>query len=217
MVIRGWTCCVLAFMAFPCVRAQDAPSPDTTAQTAGALPPPSTSEKWNLFVSETFTPFMLVAALPDATVSQLTHSAPLYGKHFWRRDAFAKRFGATLADNTTQNFFSDFVLASAFHEDTRYVRKGPPRRMWPRIGYAISRAVVTRTDSGDPTFNWANVVGCGMSAGLSNVYYPKGSRTASVAAVNWGTNVAGSGLTNLMPEFGSEVGRWFKRQLSFHH
>jgi hypothetical protein len=87
--------------------------------------------------------------------------------------------------------------------------------LWPRIGYAISRAVVTRTDSGRATFNWANVGGCAMSAGLSNAYYPPLSRTASVAAVNWGTNIAGAGLSNLMPEFASDAGHWFRRHLPF--
>lgn len=157
-----------------------------------------------------------VAAGLDATASQLTRSAPLYGKHFWRKNAFLKRFGATVGDDTSQNFFADFVLASAFHEDTRYVRKGPARRMWGRIGYALSRAVVTRTDAGAPTFNWANVAGCAMSAGLSNAYYPDVSRTPSVAVVNWGTNVAGAGLTNLAPEFGPDLTRWFKRHLHLH-
>jgi hypothetical protein len=37
-----------------------------------------------------------------------------------------------------------------------------------------------------------------------------------VGAVNWGTNVAGAGLSNLMPEFGSDVGHWMKRHLPFH-
>jgi hypothetical protein len=202
----------LLFLAFPCARAQDALLPGPTAPEL-----PSVSEKWNFFVSETVTPFTLVAAGLDATASQLTRSAPLYGKHFWRRAAFAKRFGATLGDDTSQNFLADFVLASALHEDTRYIRKGPSRKMWPRIGYAISRAVITRTDSGATTFNWANVVGCAMSAGLSNAYYPPVSRTAAVGAVNWGTNVAGAGLTNLMPEFGSDMGHWMKRHLLFRH
>jgi hypothetical protein len=159
---------------------------------------------------------MLVVTAPDAIASQLTRSSPLYGKHFWRRDAFVKRFSATLADNTSQNFFSDFLFASAFHEDTRYLREGPSHKLWPRIGYAISRAIMTRTDSGAATFNFANVTGCAASAALSNAYYPAHSRTAAVAVVNWGTNVAGSGLGNLMPELGPDVGRWLKRHLPFH-
>ena len=140
------------------------------------MPPPSISEKWSFFVSETVTPLTTVAASLDATVSQLTRSAPLYGKHPWKHGAFPKRLGATLGDDISQNFFTDFLLASAFHEDTRYYRKGPSKGIWPRIGYAISRALITRTDAGSTTFNFATVGGCAMSAGLSNAYYPLGEQ-----------------------------------------
>jgi len=200
------------FLAMSCARAQNALVPDTAA-SATAPAAPSVSEKWDFFVSETVTPLTFVAAGLDATASQLTRSAPLYGKHFFRRWAFGKRLGATLGDDVSQNFFSDFVLAAALHEDTRYVRRGPPSRFWPRIGYAIGRAMVTRTDDGTPTFNWANVGGSAMSAALSNAYYPDRSRTVSVALVNWGTNIAGAGLTNLAPEFGPDVRHWVKRHL----
>lgn len=211
--MRAATLWWLAIGVLSCACAQDIPSPDTTAQNGVAAMLPSLSEKWDFFLEETITPFTLVAAGLDATASQLTRSAPLYGKHFWKDAAFAKRFGATIGDDTSQNFFSDFMLASALHEDTRYIRKGQGRGVWSRIGYAISRAVVTRTDTGAPTFNWANVVGCAMSAGLSNAYYPPVSRTLSDSLTNWGTNIAGAGLTNLAPEFGSDVGRWLKRHL----
>ena len=217
MFVRGRTYWWLLLLACPCVRAQDAIIPDPPAQSTPALPPPSISEKWDFFVSETVNPLTLVAGGLDGTASQLTRSAPLYGKHFWVRGAFPKRFGATVGDATSQNFFADFLLASALHEDTRYVRKGPVLSTWRRVGYALSRAVITRTDSGAATFNWANVIGCAMSAGLSNAYYPPVSRTAQVGVVNWGTNIAGAGLTNLMPEFGPDAGRWFKRHLPFHH
>lgn len=221
---------LLALVSASCLRAQDAVPPDPATQSpvvpnsfapaaAGAgLGGSSASldEKWKFFVSETFTPMLMVAVLPDATASQLTRSAPLYGKHFWHRHAFLKRIGATTADDTSQNFFADYLLASAFHEDTRYVRAGHSHGVFWRMGYAVSRAVVTRTDSGDATFSWANVLGCAMSAALSNAYYPPASRTAGVALTNWGTNVAGSGLSNFMPEFGADVGHWFKRHLFRH-
>jgi hypothetical protein len=180
--------------------------------SSAPLAAPSTSEKWDYFESETFTPLTLGAGAFNAGVSQLTHSAPLYGRHAWPTGYF-KRFGASLGDITSQNFFGDFVLASALHEDTRYRRRGDSHKLWPRIGYAVSRAVVTRFDAGGATFNWANVVGTAMSAGLSNAYYPRGSRTLSVALTNWGTGVAGSGLVNLMPEFLPDFKRWLKR----HH
>jgi hypothetical protein len=229
MFVRLCMRVVLLFPACLCAQAQNGPAqdpaimPDATApgtttqntpeQGIPVLPPPSISEKWNFFLGETVTPMSLASAVPDATVSQMMRFSPLYGRHFWRKAAFLKRLGANVGDEVSGNFFSDFVLASAFHEDTRYVRKGPSHKTWPRIGYAITRAVVTRTDSGDATFNWARVIGDAMSAALSNVYYPPMSRTATIGAVNWGTGVAGAGFSNLMPEFGPDVGHWFKRHL----
>lgn len=175
--------------------------------------PASVDEKWRFFVSETATPLALIAAGLGATMSELTHSAPLYGTYPWRHDEFPERYGASLGDEVSANFFSDFLLASAFHEDTRYRPEGGPHHILRRIGYALSRAVVTRTDAGDLTFNFANVAGTAMSAALSNAYYPPISRTRSVALVNWGTDIAGAGLSNLLPEFGPGVRHWFRRHL----
>ena len=175
------------------------------------LAPPSTSEKWEFFVSETFTPLTLGAGAFNAGVSQLTHSAPLYGRHAWPT-GYLKRWGASLGDITSQNFFGDFVLASAFHEDTRYRRRGESYKLWPRIRYAVSRSLVTRLDSGGTTFNFSNVLGTAMSAGLSNAYYPSTSRTLSVSLTNWGTSVGASGLANLLPEFLPDFKHWLKRR-----
>lgn len=182
------------------------------AQDAGAsepYPPSSVAEKWDFFNTETVAPFTLGAGAFNAAVSQVTRSTPLYGRHPWPA-AYPERFGASVGDIVSQNFFGDFVLASAFHEDTRYRRQGPSHRLWPRIGYAITRSIVTRTDSGGAEFNSANVLGTGMSAALSNAYYPPGSRNAHDFAMNWATSVAGSGLANLMPEFGPDFRRWVK-------
>lgn len=199
----------LAVLSFPfALAAQDPP-----AGVAGSsMPPPSISEKWSTFENETVTPFTIGAGSFNAAISQITRSAPLYGRHPWPF-AYPKRFGASVGDIVSQNFFGDFLLASAFHEDTRYIRKGPSGTIRARIGYAVSRAVITRTDSGDSTFNWANVLGSAMGAGLSNAYYPPVSRTVSVSVTNWGTSVAGSGLANLMPEFWPDFSHWVKRHL----
>ena len=51
------------------------------------------------------------------------------GSALWKASVEGWRFpetrGASLGDIISQNFFADFLLASAFHEDTRYVRRGP--------------------------------------------------------------------------------------------
>jgi hypothetical protein len=187
------------------------PAPPTPLAPATRTPP-SVSEKWHLFEHEATTPLILGAAGFNAAVSQTIHSVPLYGRHAWPT-AYPKRFGAAIGDILSQDFFGDFLLASAFHEDTRYVRRGPTHKFFGRLTYAVSRAVVTRTDAGDATFNWANFFGTAMSAGLSNAYYPAVSRNATAAAKNWGITLADSGFANLLPELWPDFRRWVKRQL----
>jgi len=51
------------------------------------------------------------------------------------------------------------------------------------------------------SFNWSNVLGTAMSAGLSKAYYPPPSRTGGAMILHFTTSVAGAGLANLAPEF----------------
>jgi hypothetical protein len=186
----------------------------TCAQTpqdpAAASGPVTVEQKWQFFLQETFTPLTVVASAATAGESQLTNTDPKYGVS---SIAMAKRFGAASVDNVTQNFFSDFVMASVLHEDNKYRRKGEQYGFWRRVGYAISRAVVTRTDTGASTVNWSNFTGTALSVGLSNAYYPARSRNLDATAINWGFSTAGVGFADLFPEFLPDFKRWLKR----HH
>jgi len=169
------------------------PAPDLEA-----APMAGTRDKWNNFVHETASPLTLGGGAFNATFSQLTKTDPQYGVG---GAAYAERFGASLADIASQNFFGDFVVASVLHEDPRYVRKGPGHGFWSRVGYAISRAVVIRKDNGSETFNFDNVLGSAASTGFSNIYYPPASRTGKAMAMHFGSDVADNGFVNLAPEF----------------
>ena len=180
----------------------------TTQDAAAESGPITVAQKWQFFVQETFTPMMIVASAATGGVSQATNADPKFGVgHI----ALVKRFGAASVDNVTQNFFSDFVMASAFHEDTKYRRRGERHGFWSRLGYAVSRAVVTRTNAGASTVNWSNFVGTALSVGLSNAYYPTRSRNLNATAINWGSSTAGAGFGNLAPEFLPDFKRWLKR------
>jgi hypothetical protein len=212
MLRRGFT----VFSLFFCLIVFTAEgSAQTSDESSTALTPPSVAEKWDHFTTETFTPLTLGAGAFNAAVSQITESTPVYGHEFF--PAYPERFGSSVGDILSQNFFGDFVLASAFHEDTRYIRRGPTHKVVPRILYAISRSVITRTDSGEETFNASNVLGTAMSAGLSNAYYPPASRTVRAAEVNWGSSVGGAGFANLLPEFWPDFHAWVKRHLRSGH
>jgi len=185
-----------------CASAQTAPDP------AAFTPAVTVEQKWQFFVQETFTPMMVVASAATGGVSQVTEADPKYGVgHI----ALVKRFGAASLDNVTQNFFSDFVMASAFHQDNKYRRRGEQHGFWSRLGYAISRAVVTRSNSGADTVNWSNFTGTAMSVALSNAYYPTASRNFHATAINWGSSAAGVGFGNLLPEFLPDFKRFLKR------
>jgi hypothetical protein len=167
---------------------------------SGPQAPPldTTREKWSNFWRETVSPLTLAAGAFNAAFSQVTDTDPKYGEN---RTALAERFGASMADIATQNFWGDFVVATALHEDPRYFRKGPGHRFWSRVGYAISRALVIRSDSGSDTFNFDNVLGSAGSTVFSNLYYPPVSRSGKGMLMHWGIDVADNGFVNLAPEF----------------
>jgi len=154
--------------------------------------------KWNNFVAETVSPLTLGAGTFNAFFSQETQTDPQYGRG---GVAFAKRWSASVGDIVSQNFFGDFAVASAFHEDPRYHRMGEGHSMFRRFAYAVTRAVVIRKDSGGNTFNFDNVLGSAMSTGFSNLYYPSPSRTRNAMLIHFGTDIADNGFVNLAPEF----------------
>jgi hypothetical protein len=220
MIRKGVVVCV-ALCAGVCGFAQDPasglPSPASVAPSSAATPlaaAPGQSpveRNWKHFKRETFRPLTLAAGAFYGSLSQATNSDPRYGVG---AGALGQRIGAATADIATQNFFVDFAMASAFHENTIYVRRGPGYGgIWKRSGYAISRALITRSDRGGDTFSWANVTGIAMSAGFSNLYYPPASRTGGATALHFGTTLAGSGFVNLFPEFWPD----FKAMLQRHH
>ena len=181
-----------------------------TVETPGSgLAPLTAKQKFQLFFKETTDPFTITSAAAGAALSQADNDAPKYGEG---SGPYAQRFGAAFADITTQNFFSDAVLASAFHEDPRYFREGPEYGVWHRVGYALSRVWVSRTDSGQRTFNYAGMLGMSMGIALSNAYYPRSSVSGTEVATRFGTSMVAWSLGNLLPEFWPDIHQRF-----FHH
>lgn len=162
------------------------------------IAPLTVKEKFNLFARETFDPFTPAAAAAGAAISQIDNSDPKYG---YGGGAYAQRFGAACADIASQNFFSDFVMASVLHQDPRYFRRGPEYGTWHRVGYALSRVFVTRMDAGNETFNSSGVIGMAMGIALSNAYYPDKSVTGEEVGSRFATSFAAAALGNLLPEF----------------
>ena len=105
---------------------------------------------------------------------ELGHGIAGYGRYYWR----------TFTDGVSGTFFTEAIVPAITHEDPRYYTMGQGG-FFRRTGYAISRAFVTKTDSGGTSFNFSEVVGNGLEAGLSNAYYPPQERGLSQTASNW--------------------------------
>ncbi len=92
------------------------------------------------------------------------------------------------------------------HEDTPYYTLGRGGFL-KRTAYALSRTVVTRSDSGDAVFNVGEVFGSGASAGLSTLYYPSRERSLGNTATAWGIDVAVDAMAFVAKEFWPDINR----------
>lgn len=185
------------------------PNYQTVSEPQQNVQPLTARQKFALFFKETVDPFTIMSGAAGAALSQADNDDPKYGQG---GGPYAERFGAAVADITTQNFFGDAVLSSLLREDPRYFRRGPAFHFWNRMGYAVSRVVVTRTDAGKPIFNFAGIGGMALGIGLSNAYYPERSVNATVVGTRFGTSLVAAALSNILPEFWPDI-----KQKLFHH
>jgi hypothetical protein len=166
------------------------------------LPPLSTREKFALaahdsfldYSSFTWTAILAGQALVLNSDPELGHGAAGYGRYYWR----------TFVDGVSGTFFTEAIVPAITHEDPRYYTMGKGG-FFHRTGYAISRTFVTKTDSGGNEFNWSELVGNGLEAGLSNAYYPPEERGFSQTARNWGTQMESAVLNHVFQEFWPDI------------
>lgn len=119
---------------------------------------------------------------------------------------YARYLWHAAVDQTSENYMVEFIVPVITREDTRYYTLGHGG-FWHRTGYALSRAVVTRSDAGREEFNISEVVGAGASAGISSCYYPSRERSFSNTASEWGLDVAIDSASFVFREFWPDVNR----------
>ncbi len=165
------------------------------------LPPQSVKEKFvtatedSFDYSSIFIPLMLTAYDMgiDAT-PEFHQGAAGFARYFWHN----------AVDQTSENYMVEFVVPSITHEDTRYYTMGRGG-LFKRTGYALSRAVVTRSDAGNNVFNASEIVGAGASAGFSSLYYPSRERSLTNTGTEWGLDVAIDAASFVFKEFWPDI------------
>lgn len=173
------------------------------------MPPLSTEQKFKVVARGSFdyVEYFWYGAL--AGISQAENSEPGFGQG---AVGYGKRYGAAFADGTIENFMTGAVLPSLLHEDPRFYQSGRGT-FWHRTGYAMSRIFVTRTDSGGEQFNYSEIIGSAMSAGISTYsYHPRQDCALPNTASVWGTQIGYDTLTIVVKEFWPDIRRKISRR-----
>jgi len=122
---------------------------------------------------------------------------------------FSLRWVTAYSDQASGNFMTEGFLPILFHEDPRYFRVGPSYGgVWKRTGYAASRIFVNKTDKGNNSFNFAEVLGNSVSAGLGNAYYTR-ERTLGDNLQRLYVSLATDAFSQVLKEFWPDVKRKF--------
>jgi hypothetical protein len=159
-------------------------------------------DKALLGIRNAFSPFVAVGWFTTSGYEQITNSSPNYGAG---PGAYGRRLGATAALDSSEEIFSDSLMAPIFHEDPRYYRLGPSRNFARRVLYATTQPLIARTDQGRNSPNFALQTGTLAGAGLSNAYYPPVNRGGAQTFETFATSIGGSAIADFIREFFGDV------------
>jgi hypothetical protein len=190
-----------------------------TLENGANVPPLTAKQKFAVVARGTFDPVQFPWWGLLAAISQAENSEPGYGQG-WA--GYGKRYGATAADSTIENFMVGAVFASALHQDPRFFQSSTGG-FFHRTGYAVSRIVVTRGDSGHSQFNASEIIGSATAAAISTyTYHPRSTfistptnphlfiasdRTLTNAADVWVTQMSLDAITIVVKEFWPDIHR----------
>lgn len=140
--------------------------------------PLTSREKFHLFAKSAFDPVAIGVVGVQAAISQGENEFPAYGQG---AVGYGKRFGASLADEVSAGFWTNYFYPVLLKEDPRYFRLGEGSS-WHRIVYSAEQEFVCHKDSGGRGFNFSNVLGAFTSGAISNAYYPGNSLIRTIPA-----------------------------------
>ena len=171
------------------------------------LPPQSVKEKFLTATDDSFDYSSIFIPAMLAGYSMGINATPEFGQG---AAGYAQYFWHAAVDQTSENYMVEFVVPAIAHEDTRYytlARGG----FLKRTSYALSRAFITRSDSGSEVFNVSEVIGAGASAGLSSLYYPSRERSFSNTGEEWGLDIGIDAASFVAKEFWPNIRHAFLR------
>jgi len=175
-----------------------------TAEGSAPYVPLTAKQKLSIATKDTIDGPSYLLAAAFSGLYQLTDSNPSFGQGM---KGYAKRYGASIADQDMGNYMTEGFLPVLLHEDPRYFRTGHGS-FWGRTARAASGVIVARTDKGGRTFNVSEFLGNGISASVGNAYYSDGvglTPTAERMFTAIGTDAISNILKEFWPDFKHKV------------
>ena len=175
-----------------------------TLENASEAPTLTTAQKFSVVSRNSFDYAKYVWYGMLAGINQAQNYPSGFGQG---GEGYGKRYGAALADSVIEDYMTSAILPSLLHQDPRYYQLGKGG-FWHRTGYALSRTAITRSDSGRKQFNWSEIGGSGLAAGISTFsYYPKSNQNVSNVMSVWGTQLAFDSFVTVLKEFWPDIRR----------
>jgi hypothetical protein len=165
------------------------------------LPPLGFKNELKLASQDTFDYSDVIFVAGLAGISMAGKSQPSFGQG---AAGYGRYYWHVFVDGAIENYMTEAIVPAATKEDPRYYTLGKGGFI-KRSGYAVSRLFITRTDSGNRTFNLSEVVGAGAAAGIGNAYYPSQNNQWVKTYQRWGTQVGLDGVFNVLKEFWPDI------------
>jgi hypothetical protein len=157
----------------------------------------STGQKFQLFVDNSGSVHTLSWSILGSALGQADNSPTGFGQGW---DAYAKRFGSSMARGASNEFFGTFVISSVLHLDPRFYPEVNPT-LSHAAKYSVQRVFIMRNDEGRDVVAWSRLVGPLMAEGLANVYWPERNRTVGDTLFRYGVDLATRAGGNMLREY----------------
>jgi hypothetical protein len=193
-----------------------------TVENSGKVVPLTAEQKFKVVARGAFDPFQIVWYAALSGIGQAENSEPGFGQGW---ESYGKRYGAYAADGTIENFFVGAIMPSLLHQDPRFFLKSDGS-FFSRAKYAVTRIVITRSDSGRREFNFSEVFGAAFASAISTYsYHPHpgytpgqagpyiaSDRTLRNTATVWGSQMGYDAVTIAIKEFWPAIRGKIKKQ-----
>jgi hypothetical protein len=165
--------------------------------------PLSRKQKLHLAFRTAVDPVSFGVAAFDAGLSQAEDDFTGYGQG---AQGYAKRFGASYADNFDGTMLGNAIFPILLKQDPRYFRRGEGSFI-SRFLYSVSTTVWCKNDNGSHGPNYSNILGNLAAGGISNLYYPASDRGAGLTFERGFTVTAYGAFGGVFNEFWPDIAK----------